>query len=199
MFLTILRVLFGFAMACLAAGLTKVLFAVGPRDLLSNNPDAILGVLLLAAQFATVFAVFAGLFALLAAVISEWQGLRGMVFHALVGLGIAVAGFCAQFLGEAPGGPSVFNNYGMGAYAVTGLVGGFVYWIFAGRLAGGYEEDIYDVIPPTGPTPAKPMAASAGPVPGPRMKTPAAPPPQTIQPAKPAMAQPGLGPSAKKE
>lgn len=113
MFLTILRVLFGFAMACLAAGLTKVLFAVGPRDLLSNNPDAILGVLLLAAQFATVFAVFAGLFALLAAVISEWQGLRGMVFHALVGLAIAVAGFCAQFLGEAPGGPSVFNNYGM--------------------------------------------------------------------------------------
>jgi hypothetical protein len=170
MFRTIIRVLFGFAMACLVAGLTKVLFAVGPQDLLSGNPDSIAAMLILTAQFATVFAIFAALFAFLAAVISEWQGLRGFFFHASVGLAIAAAGFAAQYFGEPPNGPTILNNYGVAAFAVTGLVGGIVYWLLAGRHAGKID-DIYDTVPP-----AADKSSTAGPAATAKPATPAAPP-----------------------
>jgi hypothetical protein len=171
MFRTIVRVLFGFVMACLAAGFTKVLFAVGTQDLLSGNPDSISSILVLTAQFATVFAIFSALFAFLAAVISEWQALRGFFFHTSVGLAIAASGFGAQYFGEAPNGPSIFNNYGIGAFVATGLVGGMVYWLFAGRHAG-YVDDIYDMVPPT-----VTKTSPTGPPTDSRPRTPPAPPP----------------------
>jgi hypothetical protein len=182
MLTAIVRVLFGFAMACFAAGVTKMLFAVAPRGDLSTDPDNLMRLLILSAQFATVFAIFASFFALLAAVISEWQGLRGLLFHSFVGLAIAAAGFGAQYFGEAPNSSTIFNNYAFGAYAATGLVGGFVYWLFAGRHAGS-EDDIYDPVPPSVTAPRK-----APPAPGPR-KTPAAPPPQMPTPAAKPEAQ----------
>ena len=193
MFHTIIRVLFGFLMACLAAGLTKVLFAIGPQDLLSGNPDSIAAILILTAQFATVFAIFAAVFALLATVISEWQGLRGFFFHAIVGLAIAAAGFAAQYFGEAPNGPTILNNYGAGAFAATGLVGGIVYWLFAGRRAGRVD-DIYDPVPPTA---AKTSTASPAAIAKPA--APVAPPPPQ-QPAVQAVVQkPAPQPVAEKK
>ncbi len=160
----IFRVLFGFVLACFAAGLTKVLFAVGPQDVIGGDPDKIGTIMEWIALTATHSAVFAAPFALLAAAISEWQAIRGIFFHAIVGLGIAVAGFSAQYFGEAPASNSIFNSYAMTAFAAAGLVGGVVYWLFAGRRAGSEEQDIYQPASavmatepqaPTTPPPAK--------------------------------------------
>lgn len=170
MFRAIFRVLFGFVLACLAAALTKVLFAVGPQEVTGGDPDKIATVAEWVVLTATHSAVFAAPFAFLAAAISEWQAIRGFFFHTLVGLGIALAGFAAQYFGEAPGAASIFNTYAMEAYGATGLVGGFIYWLFAGRRAG-HDDDIYQpaIQPPTRP------------------KTPAAPPPSSSSGTTPAI------------
>ncbi len=172
MFRAIFRVLFGFVLACLAAALTKVLFAVGPQEVTGGDPDKIATIIEWVALTATHSAVFAAPFAFLAAAISEWQDIRGFFFHTLVGLGIALAGFAAQYFGEAPGTSSIFNSYAMQAYAATGLAGGIVYWLFAGRWAG-HEDNIYQ---PVIDQPTRP-------------KTPAAPPPSNSTGTTPAIRQ----------
>ena len=135
MFSTILRVLFGFILACFAAGLTTVLFALGPAELSGGDPDRLAKIMELVALTATHSAVFAAPFALLAAALSEWQGVRSFLFHTFVGLGIATAGFAAQYFSEIPGSASVASQYPLMAYAVTGIVAGIIYWLFAGRSA----------------------------------------------------------------
>ena len=169
MFSTIFRVLFGFILACFAAGLTTVLFALGPGDIASGDPDRISRMVELVALTATHTAVFAAPFALLSAAISEWQGVRSLIYHSLAGLGIATAGFAAQYFSETPGAPSVANQYPLMAYAATGLMAGLVYWLFAGRRAGDSYDDIYDPVPVSSP--------ASGSVPNTRPKTPADPAP----------------------
>lgn len=165
MFRAIFRVLFGFVLACFAAGFTKVLFAVGPQDVIGGDPDKIGTIMEWIALTATHSAVFAAPFAFLAAAISEWQAIRGVFFHAIVGLGIAVAGFSAQYFGEVPASSSIFNSYAMTAFASTGLVGGIVYWLFAGRRAGSEEPDIYQpaAVATTTPLPAQATTPTASP------------------------------------
>jgi drug/metabolite transporter (DMT)-like permease len=170
MFKAIFRVLFGYVMACLAAALTKVLFAVGPNEVTGGDPEKIATVIEWIALTATHSAVFAAPFTLLSAAISEWQSIRGFVYHVLVGIGIAIAGFAAQYFGEAPGTASIFNTYAIEAYAATGLVGGLFYWLFAGRRAG-HQDDIYR------PAITQPT----------RQKTPAAPPPSKSTGTTPAV------------
>lgn len=157
MFSTVFRVLSGFILACFAAGLTAVLFAVGTSDILSGDPERMTKILELIALTATHFAVFAAPFALLSAAISEWQGVRSSFYHAFAGLGIATAGFTAQYFSETPGMASVASQYPLMAYAVTGLVAGLVYWIFTGRRSGGPHGDIYHPVTATlagyGPVP----------------------------------------------
>ncbi len=169
MFSTIFRVLFGFILACVVAGFTTVLFALGPAEISSGDPDRISKMMELVALTATHSAVFAAPFALLSAAISEWQEVRSFIYHVLTGLGIATAGFTAQYFSETPGAPSVANQYPLLAYGVTGLTAGIVYWLFAGRRAGASHEDIYDPVPVTVPT--------SGSVPSTRPRTPPAPPP----------------------
>ena len=162
MFSTIFRVLFGFIMASLAAGLTTVLFAVGTSDVTSGDPDRIARTLELVALTATHSAVFAAPFALLSAAVSEWQGVRSWFYHAIAGLGIATAGFSAQYFSEVPGTASVASQYPLIAYAATGFVAGLAYWIFAGRRAGSPYDDIYQPVPVSGSVPnTRPRAATA--------------------------------------
>ena len=137
----ILRVLFGFVLACLAAGLTLVLFIYTPAELASLNASAAVPRLseagLLALAAATHAGVFAAPFALLAALIGEWRRFRNLAYYALFGVGIAGLGFFVQYRSEAGGELSILNTYALSAFALTGLVGGGVYWLGAGRRAGG--------------------------------------------------------------
>jgi hypothetical protein len=134
MILSILRVLVGFVLTCLAAGATQVAFAVGPQAIFPTGEDRrILEWILLTA---THSAVFAAPFALIAASIGEWQGVRSVFYYAAAGIAIALAGFAAQYQSELPGQASIINTYAFATYATTGLVAGLAYWLTSGRYAG---------------------------------------------------------------
>jgi hypothetical protein len=136
MFRALFRVLFGFILACLAAGLTKMLFAYGPEQVLEGDPVKISRFIDGVLFTATHSAAFAAPFAFIATAISEWQTIRNWAYHALVGLAIAVAGFVAQMSSEVGNVPTIVNNYALTAFLTTGFVAGLTYWLFAGRSAG---------------------------------------------------------------
>jgi hypothetical protein len=168
MFRALFRVLFGFILACLAAGLTKMLFAFGPDQVLEGNPDKISRFIDGMLFTATHSAVFSAPFAFIAAAISEWQTIRNWAYHALAGLAISVGGFVAQMASEPAGAPSIVNNYALTAYLTTGFIAGLTYWLFAGRTAGHSDTVQYASNNRTGssqpmqvkkPTPAAPPAS----------------------------------------
>ena len=137
----IVTVLIGFIWACVAAGLTKVLFATTPAEI-ANLPAEIAGDRIEKVFESAVFAaaqslVFSAPFALVAAAIGEWQRIRSSTFYAIVGVLIALVGFLAQYSSEIPGQPSIVNNYALSAFLTAGFVSGLVYWLIAGRAAGG--------------------------------------------------------------
>jgi hypothetical protein len=134
-----IRVLFGFVIACLAAGLTIVLFVTTPVEL-ANTPsnafsDALMGNGLLALAAATHSAVFAAPFALIGAAIGEWRRLSHWTYYVLVGIAIAALGFFAQYYSEGGTQTSIVNNYALVAFLTMGFVGGMVYWLVAGQFA----------------------------------------------------------------
>ncbi len=140
----LLRVLIGFILACLAAGAVKVLFAVTPAELIDAGTEYWQQGGIWALYTSTMIAVFAFPFAMLSAIFSEWQGIRSFAYHGFIGIAIAVAGFILIATGESPDSPSIFNSYAMAAFLTTGLVSGFVYWLFAGRFAYRSIDDDED-------------------------------------------------------
>jgi drug/metabolite transporter (DMT)-like permease len=158
-----LRVIFGFAVACLAAGLAMVLFVYTPLELATEHAtDRMLEAGLLALAAATHSAVFAAPFALIGAAFGEWQRIGSWLYYALVGVAIACVGFLAQFWTEADGEASIVNSYAMTAFIVTGFVAGIVYWLLAGRHASGHDggrTSAVEIIPP--PRPEQPSSATA--------------------------------------
>ena len=141
------RVLTGFVMACLAAGFTKVLFAVPPSEIFSLPPDVAsdrLGRLFDSGLFAAVWSgLFALPFAVVAAGIGEWRRIRAWTYYATVAVAVALVGFAAQHMAEEPGRPSIFNAYGFTAFLTAGFLAGLFYWLFAGRLAGGVARTVH--------------------------------------------------------
>lgn len=142
---TLLRVLFGFVVACLVAGVATVAFVVTPADL-ASQPDGIwserlgsAGVLSLLA--ATHSAIFAFPFAMIAIALGEWQRIRSWIYYVVVGIAIAFGGFVAEYLAEAGGQPSIVNDYAMRAFLTVGFFSGLAYWLAAGRRAGGRGGD----------------------------------------------------------
>jgi hypothetical protein len=133
MFLRILRVLFGFVIACLAAGLTIVFFVYTPAELATSD-------------------VFAAPFALIAAIIAEWRDIRSWTYYVLAGIVIAAIGFLAQYSSEGAGDTSIVNNYATSAFLATGFVAGLAYWLVAGQWAGAPESNVRpDITRPSRP------------------------------------------------
>ncbi|NOT72247.1 MAG: hypothetical protein HOP09_13520 [Hyphomicrobium sp.] len=142
---TLARVLAGFVLACIAAGLTQVLFVITPAKLLSSPAglfaERALGTGILALRAATHVAIFSAAFALISAGIGEWMRIRSIGYYLFAGLAIGVLGFVAQYTSEVAGQPSIFNNYAVQAYMTSGFFAGLVYWMAAGRSAGGAASD----------------------------------------------------------
>ena len=159
MILSFIRVLFGFVLACLAAGLTMVLFVFTPLEVTGMPSDRLSEVGLLTLAAATHSAVFAAPFALIGAVFGEWQRVGGWLYYVLVAIVIAGIGFTAQSWTESIGEASIINSYAVSAFLLTGFVAGMVYWLVAGRYAsrGPIEPDII--------SPARPAPAPSGPSP----------------------------------
>lgn len=183
-----LRVFLGFVFACLAAALTTVAFVITPAELVASPAPAqadrlaTFGTLTLLA--ATHSAIFAAPFALIAAVIGEWQSIRNPMYYAAAGILIALGGFAAQFASETGAGASIANNYALKAFLTSGFVGGIVYWMLSGRAAGDDPEE--DLPPATPPRPAVKPGSSV-----PNVSMAAPPKPQGS--AQPAVAKPVAG------
>ncbi|MEQ1715636.1 MAG: hypothetical protein ABL907_06580 [Hyphomicrobium sp.] len=144
---TLSRVLTGFVLACLTAAAIQVLYVSTPAELAAvpagDFPAEASQSLNLALLAATQFAIFSLAFALIAAGIAEWLGLRGLGYWLAAGVGIALLGFIAQFSSEVPGQPSILNDYALQSYLTAGFFGGLVYWMFAGRRSGE-RHDAYE-------------------------------------------------------
>jgi hypothetical protein len=166
MVIGMLRVLLGFALACLAAGLTLVLFVYTPLELAREHAGERMSEAgLLALAVATHTAMFAAPFALIGAGFAEWQRIGGWLYYTLVGIAVAAIGFAAQSWtesgGEAQG--SILNGYAVAAFLVTGGVAGLIYWLCAGRLASARNGVMRQSNPrPQVPQAAKPEGTSAG-------------------------------------
>lgn len=143
MLATFARVLTGFVLACLTAGLAQILFIMTPAQFVQLTAQGFqerasqAGVLTLLA--ATHAAIFSAAFTLIAGGIGESFRIRTPVYYIATGAIIAALGFTAQYASEVAGQPTIFNAYAMTAFAVSGLLAGFVYWLAAGRYAGGPE------------------------------------------------------------
>jgi len=166
----ILRVLFGFIFACLAAGATLVLFVYTPVELATDASDRVQEAGILTLYAATHSAVFAAPFALIGAAFGEWRGISSWTYYALVGVLIAALGFLVQYWSE--GGTveaSILNNYALSAFLVTGLVAGLVYWLVSGRYVSASDGSVQtaeskppaEPAPPPSVAPAKPAADEA--------------------------------------
>lgn len=153
------RVLGGFILACLAAGLVQVLFVITPAELAtipgSAFADKASEALMLALHVATHAAIFASVFALVAMGIGEWMNVRTPLYYAAVGVAIALLGFFAQFSSEVAGQPTIFNAYAVLAYGMAGLLAGMVYWAAAGRHAHDGDTREAEVYTPP-PKPDRP-------------------------------------------
>lgn len=134
----VLRVIFAFLVASLAAGLSMVLFVYTPSELAGDMAADRFGeAALLTLAAATHSAIFAAPFALVGAIVGEGRKISSLIYYAIVGLVIAALGFLVQYSSEIGGQASILNSYALAAFAVTGFVGGVIYWFLAGRSAGG--------------------------------------------------------------
>lgn len=139
MIASVFRVLIGFALACVAGAFVQLGFAT-PNDVLTDDADRLSWSIEQVMLAATHSAVFSAPFALVAAAIGEWQSIRSWVYYALAGVAISIAGFIALYSGETSGPNSIVNQYATIAYLCSGLVGGWIYWLLSGRVAGDDVE-----------------------------------------------------------
>jgi hypothetical protein len=159
----ILRILIGFIVACLVAGVATVAFVITPADIATLPADlrperlASAGVLSLLA--ATHSAIFALPFALIAVAIAEWQAIRSWIYYVIAGIAIALGGFGAEYLSEVGGQPSIVNDYAARAFLTVGFLGGLAYWLVAGRSAGGKGTGGEAVTEPSADEDGEPPAA----------------------------------------
>ncbi len=140
------RVLLGFVLACVVAGMVQVLYVRTPAEIAavpaSDFPSLAGSSLELTLLAATHSAIFAAAFALIIAGIAEWLSLQTVTYSLAAGMGIALLGFMAQYSSEVSGQPSILNNYALQAYLTAGFFGGLTYWLVAGRYAGTRREPI---------------------------------------------------------
>lgn len=125
----------GFIAACVAAGVMATLGLLGPEYL---HTDSVGWYLVSAIPIMFWIGTIAFLPAAIAIILAESFGWRSAVYYLLVGglIGATAIHLTAQSdLFDFAEHPNV-------ALLAAGFVGGFVYWIIAGRLAGsGFAKD----------------------------------------------------------
>ena len=134
----VIRVLFGFVVACVAAAATLVLFVYTPSEL-ANLPADMRTDRIAEAGFFTLavaphVAMFAAVPALVGVIAGERRGISSWSYYVLAGIGIAVLGFLIQHFTETPGQTTILHNYALMAFLTAGFAGGCAYWLFSGRL-----------------------------------------------------------------
>ena len=136
---SVARVLIGLTVACLTAAAIKVGHVITPPELAVLTGDALAQRLMRFGELTLLTATHQSLFivplALIAMLVTEVNRLRGWFTYALLGVAIAMAGFCVQVVGEGDL-RTIVNDYAVRAYIIEGLFAGLAYWFVAGRYAG---------------------------------------------------------------
>ncbi len=163
-----IRVLIGFAAACLAAAYTKLFFAYTPAEIMNLPSDVAFDRFLDIVEHGWKYAIP---FAIVGLSLAEFRGVRSWTYYAIVALAVALLAFVVQAQGEARGAATVVNNYAFAAYLTTGLMAGLFYWLVAGRFAGGPGPVVTNAdvgkpaTPKTAPGADKPKVSTEAPKP----------------------------------
>jgi hypothetical protein len=145
----IIRVVFGFVLACLAAGLAVVLFVYVPFELSDLQSERLVEIGIMSLAAATQTAIFAAPFALIGVVFGEWQRIGSWMYYVLLAMAVAAIGFLVQFWKEAGAAEgTIVNSYAVTAFLVAGFVAGIVYWLFSGRFGRASAGPEPDIMPP---------------------------------------------------
>ncbi|MEL6374527.1 MAG: hypothetical protein AAFR04_11230 [Pseudomonadota bacterium] len=140
----LVRILIGFVLASLAAGLATVSFVVPPTQVLGElglvlggaSADQLMLFLRLVLSVAVQTALFGGTFVLIGVLFAEWRQIGSLTYYLLLSLGVALLGFATWYVIEPPGDVTIVNNYALTAFLTSGFLAGLVYWLISGRFAG---------------------------------------------------------------
>ena len=150
MIAAMVRILFGFVLACLAGALTQVLFVITPADIygLEGAPRwqriAFASAITLSA--ATQSAVFSLPFVAVVVLFGVVRRVQGWAYYVFASLAVALLGFAALYVSESGGQPTIANGYAVAAFAFSGIIAGYVYWLVAGHQAGSFYREREDVL-----------------------------------------------------
>ena len=136
----ILMVIVGYFLACIAASIILTIGTLTPEwdDLtaIGLNSAAVWAVVFVGA---TAIAAIAMVPALLVIALAEGFGWRSILVYGALGGVLALAlSYGLDFAGYV-GDPDSFLAREREVIAASGIAGGFVYWLFAGRKAGRWS------------------------------------------------------------
>jgi len=136
-------ILFALIFSFIAAGIALAIGIMAP-ELVTNNSDPIEKfVFFTAAFFATSFAgASAFVPSIVLVAIAETFDLRSIFFYAIGGgLIAAIAWYSSDISLQLENSTDIAPvNYGLQLVVAAGIIGGFVYWLLAGRKAGVWKN-----------------------------------------------------------
>jgi hypothetical protein len=136
-------ILFGLIFSFIAVGIALAIGVMAP-ELVTNDSDPIEKFIFFsAAFFATSFAGAAAFVpAIVLVAIAETFDLRSIFYYAIGGgLIAAVAWYGSDISMEMENSTDIAPiGYGLQLVVAAGIVGGFVYWLMAGRKAGVWKD-----------------------------------------------------------
>jgi len=137
----IFPVIFAYFLACIAASAILTIGTLTPEwdDLVAagfNSTTAWIVILVGASAIAAIAMVPS----LLLIALTEGFGWRSILVYGVLGAGLALAlSYGLDFAGYV-GDPDSFLVREREVLAASGIVGGFVYWLIAGRAAGSWQR-----------------------------------------------------------
>ena len=141
MLLRIARCLAGYLVACLVAGIVAIAFVIPPSDLVTGSSERLSTVGIWMLLTAVHAAVFAAPFALVGLIHAERRSIQHAGYYIAFGWAVAAVALLIQLLPPGPGQPFKVTAYVMAALLSAAVAGSFVYWLVAGRHAGGVKPN----------------------------------------------------------
>ncbi len=141
-------IFFSLVLAIIAAGLALALGVMVP-DFVTVTTDPVEHFTFFAVQFfATGFVGFVAFVpAAVLIAIAETFDIRSIFYYAIAGAAIGLFAYYGSDLSAALENTTDLPpvSFGLQLVAASGIIGGFVYWIFAGRKAGFWKNPLATV------------------------------------------------------
>jgi hypothetical protein len=133
-------VLFGYWLACIAAAFVLTIGTVTPDwDYLASLGLHSEGVWWIVIMSSVIIGIIAMLPTLIVILLAEGFALRSIVLYPAFGGALALALVYGLDFGGYVGAPGSFLARERQVFAASGIAGGLVYWMFAGRTAGSWK------------------------------------------------------------